>query len=123
MPAWMSDELDQVGAAEELNLASVRGDGTLRGRVTMWVVRDGNDIYVRSVNGRGSSWFRGAQATHLAHISAGGVERDVGLIESDERSDEIDAAYHAKYGRRYPTIVPSIVTPQARAATLKLVPQ
>ncbi len=123
MPAWMSDELDQVGAAEELNLASVRGDGTLRGRVTMWVVRDGDDIYVRSVNGRGSSWFRGAQATHLAHISAGGVERDVGLIESDERSDEIDAAYHAKYGRRYPTIVPSIVTPQARAATLKLVPQ
>src|SRR6266536_4216144 len=119
MPAWMSDELDQVGAAEELNLASVRGDGTLRGRVTMWVVRDGDDIYVRSVNGRGSSWFRGAQATHLAHISAGGVERDVGLIESDERSDEIDAAYHAKYGRRYPTIVPSIVTPQARAATLK----
>jgi len=32
-------------------------------------------------------------------------------------------AYETKYGRRYPTIVPSIVAPQARAATLKLVPR
>jgi hypothetical protein len=123
MSTWTSDELDTIGSVEELNLASVRGDGTFRGRVTMWVVRDGDDIYVRSVNGRGSSWFRGAQATHLAHISAGGVEKDVSLIETDERSDDIDAAYNAKYGRRYPTIVPSIVAPEARAATLKLVPQ
>jgi hypothetical protein len=36
---------------------------------------------------------------------------------------EIDAAYHAKYGRRYPGIVPAIVAPDARAATLKLVPR
>src|SRR6266545_5352762 len=102
MIKWTSEELDKIGEAEELELASVRRDGSLRRPVTMWVVRDGDDIYVRSVNGRGSSWFRGAQATHLAHISAGGVERDVGLIESDERSDETDAAYHAKYDRRYP---------------------
>src|SRR6266511_4583583 len=107
MPAWMSDELDQVGAAEELNLASVRGDGTLRGRVTMWVVRDGDDIYVRSVNGRGSSWFRGAQTRHEGRIRADSVEKDVSLIDTDEVNDEVDAAYEAKYGRRYPTIVPS----------------
>jgi hypothetical protein len=37
--------------------------------------------------------------------------------------DAIDAAYREKYGRRYPTIVPSIITPQARAATLRLVPR
>jgi lysophospholipase L1-like esterase len=35
----------------------------------------------------------------------------------------LSAAYQAKYSRRYPTIVPSIVTPDARAATLKLVPR
>lgn len=57
MPAWASNALDKIGAAEELTLASVRGDGTLRRPVTMWVVRDGNDLYVRSVNGRVTSWF------------------------------------------------------------------
>ena len=89
----------------------------------MWVVRDGDDLYVRSVKGRGSSWFRGAQNRHEAHIRAGGVERDVTLVEIDDVDDELDTAYHTKYGRRYPSIVPSIVAPEARAATLKLVPR
>ncbi len=120
---WTSDELDAIGTAEELTLASVRRDGALRRPVTMWVVRDGEDVYVRSVNGRGSVWFRGAQARHEAHIRAGGIEKDVELIETDERPDAVDDAYREKYGRRYPTIVPSIVTPQARAATLRLAPR
>jgi hypothetical protein len=62
----------------------VRRDGTLRRPVTMWVVRDGDDIYVRSVNGRDSSWFRGAQRRHESRIRAGGVEKDVTLIETDD---------------------------------------
>ena len=37
-------------------------------------------------------------------------------------NDEVDAAYRAKY-RRYASIVTSIVTPAARAATLKVVPR
>lgn len=120
---WTSDELDAIRTAEELNLASVRGDGTLRRPVTMWVVHDGDDVYVRSVNGRGSSWFRAAQTRHQAYIRAGGVEKDVELVETDERTEAVDAAYREKYGRRYPTIVPSIVASQARAATLRLVPR
>jgi hypothetical protein len=123
MPTWTSDELDQIGAAEVLDLASMRHDGTLRRPVTMWVVRDGDDLYVRSVNGRRSSWFRGAQSRHEARIRAGGVEKDLELVETDNEGDAVDAAYEAKCGRRYPTIVPSIVATQARAATLKLVPR
>jgi len=123
MTAWASDELSKIGTAEELDLASVRADGTPRKPVTMWVVRHGEDLYVRSVNGRGSSWFSGAQTRHEAHIRAGGVQKDVNLVETDEVDDQVDAAHRAKYGRRYPSIVPSIVAPDARAATLKLVPR
>ncbi len=123
MTPWTNDELEKIGDAEELTLASVRRDGTLRRPVTMWVVRDGDDLYVRSVNGRGSSWFRSAQSRHEARIRAGSIEKDVSLVETDDVNDQVDAAYHTKYGRRYPTIVPSIVAPQARAATLNLVPR
>ena len=123
MSTWTSDELDRIGRAEELEIAPLRRDGTLRGPVTIWVVRHGDDLYVRSVNGRTSSWFRGAQARHEAHIEAGGVDKDVLLVETDDMNDEIDAAYRAKYHRYAESIVGSIVSPNARAATLKLVPR
>jgi hypothetical protein len=120
---WTNDELAAIGEAEELHLASVRAAGTLRRPVTMWVVRIGDDLYVRSVNGRGSSWFRGVQDRHQAHIAAGDVEKDVDLVETSDVDDEVDAAYRTKYEHRYSSIVPSIVTPEARAATLRLVPR
>jgi hypothetical protein len=123
MATWTSGELSKIGAAEELEIASVRRDGTLRKPVTIWVVRRGDGIYVRSVNGRGSSWFRGAQVRHEGHIRAGGVDKDVVLVETGDMNDEIDAAYRAKYHRYAESIVGSIVSPQARAATLKLVPR
>ena len=123
MPAWTSDELDEIGAAEELTLASVRRDGRLRKAVTIWVVRHEDDLYVRSVHGRTSSWFRGAQARHEARIEAGGVEKAVVLVETDNLSDEIDTAYRAKYHRQPKRYVDDIVSPQARAATLRLVPR
>jgi hypothetical protein len=123
MSTWMSEELDRIGEAEELKIASVRRDGTLRQPVTIWVVRHDDDLYVRSVNGRTSVWFRGAQVRHEAHIEAGGVDKDVLLVETGDLNDEIDAAYRAKYHRYAESIVGSVVTPQARAATLKLVPR
>jgi hypothetical protein len=120
---WTSDELDRIEAAEELEIASVRRDSTLRKPVTIWVVRHGDDLYVRSVYGRGSSWFRGVQVRHEGHIRAGGVDKDVLLVEMDDMNEEIDAAYRAKYHRYAERIVGTIVSPEARAATLKLVPR
>ncbi|MGZ4209076.1 MAG: DUF2255 family protein [Actinomycetota bacterium] len=120
---WADDELNVIQSEEELDLAPVRRDGTLQRPVTMWVVLVGDDVYVRSVNGRASTWFRRAQQQHEAWISVGGVEKDVTLVETHEMGDWIDAAYHAKYSQQYPSIVPSIVTSSARAATLKLVPR
>jgi hypothetical protein len=123
MSEWTDNELSRIGAAEELEIASVRRDGTRRKSVTIWVVREGDDLYVRSVNGRTSSWFRGAQARHEAHIEAGGVGKDVLLVETDDMNDKIDAAYRAKYHRYAESIVGTIVSPNARAATLKLAPR
>jgi hypothetical protein len=123
MTTWTSDELDTVSAPEELRVARRRRDGTLRDPLPVWVVRHGDDLYVRSVNGRGAAWFKGALATGEGHVSAGGVDKDVAFVDTDELADELDAAYQATYGRRYPGIVPDILRPEARAATVKLVPR
>jgi len=124
MTAWTSEELNKIGSAEELQIASQRNDGTLRKPVIIWVVRVGDDLYVRSANGRTSGWFRGVQTRHEGFIRAGGVEKDVTFVDetNPQVNDQIDAAYLAKY-RRYPQYVSPMVTPAVRAATIKLVPR
>ena len=124
MIAWTSDALNKIGNAEELQIASLRRDGTLRNPVTIWVVRVGDDLYVRSVNGRSSAWFKGVQTRYEGHIRAGGVDKDVTFMEESDPSinDQIDTAYATKY-RRYASIVSSMVTPTVRAATVKLIPR
>ena len=124
MTTWTSDELNKIGEAEELQIASLRRDGTLRKPVIIWVVRVGDNIYVRSVNGRGAAWFRGVETRHEGQIRAGGVVKDVTFVEESDSSinDQIDNAYATKY-RRYASIAKSMMTPAVRAATIKLVPR
>ncbi len=123
MTAWTTDELNKVDGADELEISSLRRDGSLGSPRTIWVVRVDDDLYVRSVRGRGSDWFRATQVRREGRIEAGGVERDVTFVEGDEALVErIDDAYRTKY-RRYPArILDSTLTPQARSAALKLVP-
>lgn len=123
MAQWTSDELDKIGTAEELKIASLRSDGTLSKHVIIWVVRVGDDLYIRSVNGRTSAWFRGVQKRHGGQIRAGGVEKDVTFVEEadPEINKQIDAEYATKYRRYAASIISDINGAEARSATIKLV--
>ena len=124
MTQWTSEQLDKIGKAEEVQIASVGRDGKLRKPVTVWAVRHGDDLYVRSVRGRDGLWFRGTQERHEGRIRAGGVQQDITFVEADHNiDDEIDAAYRAKYQRYAGSILNSVLTPEARSTTMKLVPR
>ena len=73
---WTDDELRHVGAATELQIATRRDDGSLRPYVTIWTVRAGDHLYVRSAYGADNPWFRRATASASGRIRAGGIERD-----------------------------------------------
>jgi hypothetical protein len=72
--------------------------------VTVWVVRHGDDLYVRSWRGRTAAWFRGAQDRREGQIWARGVDKEVLFIAADGVNDHIDAAYRWTYRQaaRYP---------------------
>jgi hypothetical protein len=125
MKAWTSDELKKIGSAEELQIASLRRDGTLRNPVTIWVVCVGDDLYIRSVNGRGSAWFHGVQTCHEGQIRAGGVVKDVTFAEEADAdiNRQIDTAYATKYLRYAASIISHINSSEARSATIKLIPR
>lgn len=121
MGTWTAEDLDRIGAAKELDIATERRDGTLRSYLPIWVVRIGDDLYVRAYRGRGGSWFRQVQRHPRASIRAGGVERSVSFVEADDDlRAAIDEAYRAKYGSGM--YVDAMVAPSAAEAALKMVP-
>ncbi|HEV2357443.1 MAG TPA: DUF2255 family protein [bacterium] len=124
MAMWTSDELSTIGNTEEVEIAGRRRDGTLRTPVTIWIARLGDDLYVRSVNGRDSAWFRGTQVRHEGRVQAGRVGKDVAFVESDPGiNDKLNAEYRAKYRRYAGKILNSILTPKAQATTLRVEPK
>jgi hypothetical protein len=124
--AWTDEELRGIGGATELQVTSQRPDGTLRPYVTIWAVRSGPDLYIRSAHGPDNGWFRRAVRVGVGRIQAGGIERDVTFERLDADSPaqgDIDAAYHAKYDSFGPQYVGPVVGPAAAAVTLQILPR
>ena len=75
MTMWTRDELSTIGSADEVRIAPLRKNGSMPKSVTIWIVRVGDDLYVRSAYGRDSSWFRGAQEHHKGTIHVGSLTK------------------------------------------------
>ncbi|MBV9152855.1 MAG: DUF2255 family protein [Alphaproteobacteria bacterium] len=125
MANWTGNELDNAGKADELQIVTLRRDGTPRKPVTIWVVRHGDDLYVRSGYGDRAAWYRGARQRRDGHIKAGGIDKDVTFeIATDPAlNDRIDAAYRGKYLHHGTQWVDPMVAAEARSTTIKLVPR
>ncbi len=122
MTSWNEAELAMIGQTEELRISSRRRDGTVRPYVTIWVVRVGDDLYVRSAYGADNPWFVRAKASRAGRIRASGIERDVTFEDAPPGGHAaIDAAYHAKYDRHGPRIVGTVVGSHVASLTLRLV--
>ncbi|AWB87013.1 DUF2255 family protein [Mycetocola zhujimingii] len=123
MTAWTADELSTLATADELQITSRRADGTLRPYVTIWVVRAGDGVYVRSAYGATNPWYVRAKASGSGRIRAGELEKDVRFEPADRSvAPDVDAAYHAKYDRYGPRIVNTVVGPEAPETTLEVLP-
>ncbi|WP_262698493.1 MULTISPECIES: DUF2255 family protein [Streptomyces] len=124
MATWNRETLERIADADELRIAPRRGDGTLREPTTIWVVRDGDDLYVRSWRGTAGTWWNTARTHRTGHISAGGAEADVTFTPVDDPAvnDRVDGAYRVKYGRYSGYVEPMVAEP-ARATTLRLTAQ
>ncbi len=123
MTTWTSEELAKADTVDEVQISSVRDNATMSKPRTIWVVRDGQDLYVRSVNGSDAAWFRSTRTRHEGRVQIGDVQKNVSFVDADPSvNDQIDAAYQSKYRRYAKDIVDSINSAQARSTTMKLLP-
>ena len=124
MSAWTQDDLNRIGRATELELSSHRPDGSPRPYLTIWAVRSGDAIYVRSAYGWNNGWFQRALKAGRGRIVAGGVERDVSFVPPGaDEAEPVTLAYHAKYDHYGSRMVGTVVNAEAVRSTLKIMPE
>lgn len=121
MSTWRNEDLVRFGGVRELEIATGRGDGTYRSYLPIWVVRVGDDLFVRSWHGRTGSWFRQLQQNPRLRIRARGRETDVTVEEANpDLTSAIDRALRSKYGHGWH--VDAMVARSAAEAAFRLVP-
>lgn len=124
MTTWTPENLDRFGDAEQLEITTLRADGSPRAWVPIWGVRVGDEFYVRSYRGSAGAWYRHANGQGSARIRAAGLELDVTAEQpgGDARA-AVDAAYREKYARYGNTYLKPMLADQAADATLRLTPR
>ena len=121
MTNWTPEQLGAIGAADELDIAALRPDGTLRPYTTIWVVRVGDGLYVRSYRGQAGAWYKAVQRRPQGRIRAGGAEYGVTFEHpANLDQDAIDAAYRSKYARYGRSYLDPMLAPGARGTTVRL---
>jgi hypothetical protein len=114
-------ELALLDATEEIEIETARPDGAAH-RTTIWVVVEGDDAFIRSVNGAGARWYRETIAEPLVTIHAGDralAARAVAAADADSIrrvSDSLRRKYTGITG------LPEMLEPGIFDTTLRLEP-
>jgi hypothetical protein len=121
---WSPSELTEIDSEDELHIASRRADGSLRREVIIWMVRVGDDVFVRAAHGPETGWNRRAHEAGAGHVRVGGVDRDVLFEPADPAlAGPVSDAYEAKYDGRHPREdVDPVVSAESVPTTLRIVP-
>jgi hypothetical protein len=125
MASWTAAQLDEIDTDHELRIASRRPDGSLRSPVTIWMVRVGDDVFVRAAHGTTTRWNRLAHTAGTGHVTVGfGIDHDATFEPADPAlNDAITAAYEAKYDGKYPReYIEPVVSADSLPTTLRVIP-
>ena len=122
MSEWSERALALIGAADEIVVAPDRADHTPGPAVPIWVVRVGDELYVRSVRGSSGGWYRRAHGNGHGRIRSSREEFRVRFREvaRPELRAQIDEAYRVKYGRYGKSLVTSMTSDSVAQTTLQL---
>jgi hypothetical protein len=115
------DELDLLARTEEVRIETSRPDGH-RAKTIIWVMTDGDEVFVRSVRGDRGRWYRDVMADPVVVIHAGGraIEARTAPVTDEAAIARCSAAIRRKYagidGER------EMLEPRTLPTTLRLEP-
>ena len=112
----------RIDAAYEVRVETLRPDGSIR-RTIIWIMVDGEDVFVRSVRGDRGHWFQAAADDDRPLALIVGKERipvRAVLAADPDSVARTSAALERKYAND--PALPSMLRPNTLATTLRLEP-
>ena len=115
-----ADDRALLAGSEEVMIETRSADGAVQ-RTIIWVVVDGDDVLIRSVNGTAGRWYREAVAHPEVALHVAG-RRITGRVESAADADTVarcSAALTTKY--RADPALDTMLIPRTLPTTLRVV--
>lgn len=105
----------------EIRISTTKKDGDAVS-VIIWSVVAERDAYVRSVNGATAGWYRRAMTRDGNGVEIDGRVHPVRLVPVDDPDEVtlVDDALRAKYAAGWASSTDAMLTPDARACTLRV---
>ena len=120
--AFDRTDLDAIDRAKEIRIETAAAPDAERHRTIIWIVVDGDDVFIRSWRGATARWFREATANPEVAIHVGErrlAARAVPATDPDSVA-RTSKGLEAKYAGDPAT--PSMVREEILATTLRLEP-
>jgi hypothetical protein len=116
------DELERLARARTVRIETARPDGPVHSTI-IWVVVDGEDVFIRSWRGPGARWYREAIANPEVAIVV--AKRRLTATASRATDPNSVARTSAGLERKYAgdPATPSMVRDDILATTLRLEPR
>lgn len=120
---WDSEVLGLLADTQEVEVETIRPDGNLR-RTVIWIVVDGEEVFVRSVRGDRGKWWQAAvdRPDEVALLVDG---RRLEVKVTSAADDEWVVRYSGALKRKYagdPSL-PSMLREHTLDTTLRLEPR
>ncbi len=113
--------LDHLADVQEIDIGFRRPDGST-GSTPVWVVRVGDEVFVRSIRGASGGWYRRLRALPDGEVRDQGHVHPVHAepVADEDTLGEVTRAYASKYARS--PYVGSLLSEAAASATMRLTP-
>ena len=114
----------KVVESDEVDIETRRDAKSPARRTTIWIVATEDGVYIRSFKGKRGRWYQEALANPLVTIHVG--RRHVPARAEPETGSrvtrDVNAAYRAKYGERWPDETKPMLGRSVVSTTLRLEP-
>ena len=117
------DTLKTLDQTDEIDIETSRGAGAPVHRTTIWIMVDGDDVFVRSVRGPGGPMIPRDHRQPAGRGARGRYDRQSGGVASRRPGGiAVNRALERKYRGRWSSPTDAMLLPDTLPTTLKLAP-